>query len=72
MATDESELPALLQQALDKTEAMPSADSKVLALIDEWFTTHFSNSIVSRDTEIFNLVHAAKEDLKRRVSQGDH
>lgn len=37
-------------------------------IIDAWFAEHFSNSIVSRDTETFNHVHAAKEELKRRLN----
>jgi hypothetical protein len=56
----------------EPVDEAPPAPSPLLALIDAWFATHFSNSIVSRDTETFNLVHAAKEDLKRRVSQGEH
>lgn len=37
-------------------------------LIDQWFVRHIHNSVVARDTETFNYVHAAKEDLKRLLA----
>jgi hypothetical protein len=39
------------------------------ALIDAWVVEHFHGSIVSRDTQIFNHVRAAVEDLKRRLTK---
>lgn len=39
------------------------------AVVDAWFASHFHNSAVARDTEIHNLVHAAVQDLKRRLTQ---
>jgi len=59
-------------EKLDASIAREPAPSPLLSAVDAWFAKHFSNSIVSRDTEIFNHVHAAKEDLKRLLSQGDH
>lgn len=38
--------------------------SRIEATIDAWFARHFHNSPVSRDSELYNHVHAAKEDLK--------
>jgi hypothetical protein len=37
-------------------------------LIDHWHFEAFHGSCVARDTEIWNLVHRAKEDLKRRLA----
>jgi hypothetical protein len=39
------------------------------AIIEAWFARHFHNSPVSRDTELFNHVHAAKEDLKKVMKE---
>jgi hypothetical protein len=39
------------------------------AIVDDWFASHFHNSVVSRDTEIHNHLHAAVQDLKRRLTQ---
>lgn len=38
------------------------------AEIDAWFATHFHNSVVSRDTETYNHVRAAVDDLKVRLA----
>lgn len=48
-------------------EAVPSdLDEK----IERWFADHFPNSVVSRSgSEVWNLVHAAKEDLKKRLAK---
>jgi hypothetical protein len=35
--------------------------------IDRWFQESFVNTRLGNDTETWNLVHAAKEDLKRRL-----
>ncbi len=40
------------------------------ALIDRWHFEAFHGSCVARDTEVWNLVHRAKEELKRRLA--DH
>ena len=33
--------------------------------IEEWFAKHFQGLGPKLDSELYNLIHAAKEDLKR-------
>lgn len=40
-------------------------------LIDQWFLESFGGSRVAQSTETWNLVHAAKEELKRRLAASD-
>ncbi len=35
------------------------------AMVDRWFADHFHGSIVSRATDVYSHVFAAKEALKR-------
>ena len=35
------------------------------AVVDGWFASHFHNLGPRLDVEIYNILHAAKEDLKR-------
>lgn len=49
----------------------PEESASIADRIEQWFARHFHNSIVSRDTELFNHVHAAKDDLVRLLSRGD-
>lgn len=37
-------------------------------LIERWFFETFHGSAAARSTETWNLVHGAKEDLKRRLA----
>lgn len=41
---------------------------RLATLVDEWHFGAFHGSIVARDTEIWNLVHTAKEELKLRLA----
>jgi hypothetical protein len=34
-------------------------------LIERWWVDHFPGSAVARDTQAWNIAHAAKEKLKR-------
>lgn len=38
------------------------------ALVEQWFFEAFHGSLVARSTEVWNAVHDAKEDLKRRLA----
>ena len=38
------------------------------ALVDRWHAEAFAGSIVAQDTESWNLVHAATQDLKTRLA----
>ncbi len=37
-------------------------------LVERWFFDAFHGSLVARSTEVWNVVHDAKEDLKRRLA----
>ena len=45
----------------DQAAAPPSIE----LLIERWWTDHFPSSAVARDTQAWNIAHAAKEKLKR-------
>jgi hypothetical protein len=37
-------------------------------IVEQWWNDHFPNSVLSRaGTEVWNLAHAAKEELKTRL-----
>ena len=38
------------------------------ALVEHWFFETFHGSAVARSTEAWNTVHAAKEELRRRLA----
>jgi hypothetical protein len=38
-------------------------------LIERWWEDHFPGSAIARDTAAWNVAHAAKEMLKRLLSQ---
>ena len=38
------------------------------ALVERWFFDAFHGSVVARSTEVWNAVHDAKEELKRRLA----
>ena len=60
-----------------EAEAAPSpfaaeaeaAPSPFAAEIERWFVERMHNSPVSRDTEIYNHVRAAVDDLKIRIAR---
>ena len=45
----------------NQTAAPPSIEQ----LIERWWADHFPGSAVARDTQAWNIAHAAKERLKR-------
>ena len=45
----------------DQAAAPPSIE----LLIERWWADHFPGSAVARDTQAWNIAHAAKERLKR-------
>ncbi len=59
MAEEDIRSPGLPPDEPDKTDAM----------IDRWFADHFHGSAVSRNTEIYSCVFAAKETLKRLLKR---
>lgn len=42
--------------------------SKVETAVEAWFSKHFQNNRISQDEVIYNMAHAAKEDLKKILS----
>jgi hypothetical protein len=44
-------------------EAAPARS--IEQLIERWWADHFPGSAVARDTQAWNIAHAAKERLKR-------
>jgi hypothetical protein len=49
-------------------ENRDKADDVVAAIIERWWEDHFPGSAVARDTEAWNIAHAAKETLKRLLA----
>lgn len=41
------------------------APGSIERLIERWWADHFPGSAVARDTQAWNIAHAAKEKLKR-------
>lgn len=42
--------------------------ARLTALVDQWRFEAFHGSIIARDVEVWNFLHAATEDLKRRLA----
>jgi len=50
----------------DLGSATPSSEpSSTDLLIESWWNDHFPGSAIARDTQAWNVAHAAKEMLKR-------
>lgn len=49
-------------------ETLKAAADRVDAVVEAWFFESFHGSLVARSTEVWNLVHGAKDDLKRRLA----
>ena len=51
---------------------MPDPRAETATLLDElvehWFFETFHGSAIARSTETWNVVHGAKDELKRRLS----
>ena len=46
----------------------PAVPARLDALVDRWHAETFAGSAVARDVATWNLVHAAKDDLKARLA----
>ena len=53
----------------DVSKVITQPVERFFSTIEEWFARHFHNSKAAQDTEIFNQLHAAKEDLKNDISK---
>ena len=49
----------------DQTANKIARPASIEKLIERWWADHFPGSAVARDTQAWNIAHAAKEKLKR-------
>jgi hypothetical protein len=49
----------------DHSTNQAAAPPSIEQLIERWWADHFPGSAVARDTQAWNIAHAAKEMLKR-------
>jgi hypothetical protein len=49
----------------DHSTNQGAAPPSIELLIERWWADHFPGSAVARDTQAWNIAHAAKEMLKR-------
>jgi hypothetical protein len=49
----------------DYSPNQAAAPLSIEQLIERWWADHFPGSAVARDTQAWNIAHAAKEKLKR-------
>ena len=49
----------------DYSTSQAAAPPSIEQLIERWWADHFPGSAVARDTQAWNIAHAAKEMLKR-------
>ena len=59
--------PVEVAKALDAPPAQP-ANSALNDTIEQWFRQHFCDSVVSRNTEVFNHIRAAVDTLKKELA----
>ena len=54
----------------DRSSGGPRGEpSSIDQLIERWWDDHFPGSAIARDTQAWNVAHAAKEMLKRLLVQ---
>ena len=49
----------------DYSTSQAAVPPSIEQLIERWWADHFPGSAVARDTQAWNIAHAAKEMLKR-------
>lgn len=50
------------------SDTLKQKSDQVEALVEHWFFEAFHGSLVASSTDVWNAVHNAKEDLKRRLA----
>jgi hypothetical protein len=66
MAVAGSEGSASLPEDIDQSPIVPLIKAPAMdQLIERWWDDHFPGSAIARDTQAWNVAHAAKEMLKR-------
>lgn len=53
---------------MSNLDTLKARSAQIDDLIEHWFFETFHGSTVARSTEVWNTVHGAKEDLKRRLA----
>jgi hypothetical protein len=70
MAVEDSEGNAVFPQDIERSPtAAASRTVSIDQLIERWWQDHFPGSVIARDTQAWNVAHAAKETLKRLLVQ---
>lgn len=67
MADDKAAAPARELVRMPDPEEQRAAPGD--AVIEAWFIERIANSVVSRNTAIFNYVRGEVDDLKRRLKE---
>ena len=66
MAVEDSEASTPLPEEVEQGPVPPRrAAISIDQLIERWWQDHFPGSAIARDTQAWNVAHAAKEILKR-------
>ena len=70
MAVEKSEGSATFPEEIEQSSAAPRGRAlSIDQLIERWWQDHFPGSAIARDTQAWNVAHAAKETLKRLLVQ---
>ena len=70
MAVEDSEGSTFLPEEIEQRPvALRSGSLAIDQLIERWWQDHFPGSAIARDTQAWNVAHAAKEMLKRLLVQ---
>jgi hypothetical protein len=70
MAVEDSEGSPVLFEDLEQSPTAPGGRTvSIDQLIERWWQDHFPGSAIARDTQAWNVAHAAKETLKRLLVQ---
>lgn len=70
-ATDPATATATATATAEPAPASPEPDTRIAAIaaaVEAWWLDHFPGSAVARDTDAWNVAHAAMEDLKTRLT----
>jgi hypothetical protein len=66
VAVEDSEGSTPLPEEVEQSPVAPRSWSlRIDQLIERWWQDHFPGSAIARDTQAWNVAHAAKETLKR-------
>ncbi len=58
----------MVEKTFEKTEAEALKAPTTAEAIDKWFVESFHGSVVAHDTETFNYVRRAVDELKKRIA----